>query len=250
MPQALRACGITVLELVVVVAIIGVILVVILTSQSSFNRVLLLTDTAYTVALSIRQTQSLGLSGHGYSGVQNVGYGIHINAAVPVTSYMQFADTDPSIANQPTLGYSYCPAHSNNNPNDPEARPGDCLYTSNDGQPIQTYRFLAGYTIGSVCGYDYTPGTGCSSNAYCSNGNLSTCQSQTLNNTVSAADIVFERPNTQTVMSTTLVGSPAPIIHVDWMCIQVTAPSSAGIGSRYIEVSKLGQVFVSSTCTP
>jgi prepilin-type N-terminal cleavage/methylation domain-containing protein len=87
------ARGFTIIEMLVVLAIITLLLGVVLSSQSIFNRTLLLTDTAYTVALSVRQTQSLGLSGRENSGLTNVGYGIHLasNGSNPITSFTQFA---------------------------------------------------------------------------------------------------------------------------------------------------------------
>jgi prepilin-type N-terminal cleavage/methylation domain-containing protein len=240
--------GFTVLEMVVVVAIIGVVLTVILTNQALFNRSNLLVDTAYNVALSVRQTQSVGLSGKGFSGSQNTGYGIHVETAgsAPITTYTQFADIYPSVtslASSPLTAplSTSCTGHVITDPNSPEARPGNCLYDSTQGELVQAYKFQQGYTIGGFCGFQ---GSGCGTYAYCSGANTSSCSSQTIV-PITALDIVFERPNLQSIM----IGSPS-YTGFDTVCIEIDAPAAAGVGKRYVQVSKFGQVIVSQTCTP
>jgi prepilin-type N-terminal cleavage/methylation domain-containing protein len=134
--------GFTLLEMFVVVAIIAIILSVILVNQSSFNRNNLLTDTAYSVALSVRQTQSIGLSGRAINTTsKNTGYGIHVETAgaSPITTYTQFADIYPDVVtislmpgSQLPTGLNQigtvCTGHTVLTPSSPEARPGDCLY--------------------------------------------------------------------------------------------------------------------------
>ncbi len=82
--QVARA-GFTLVELMVVVAIFGVLTTVVLYKNSDFNNSFLLTDVAYDVALTIRQAQVYGLNvknsgkidiGRGLDGFNN-GYGVY-----------------------------------------------------------------------------------------------------------------------------------------------------------------------------
>ena len=72
--------GFTLVEMLVVLAIIIMITAIVINGQSTYNRSILLTDTVYTVAYSIRQAQSLGLASRGTtvgaSIVSNAGYGV------------------------------------------------------------------------------------------------------------------------------------------------------------------------------
>lgn len=225
-----RTRAFTLVELLVTVAIITIVMSVILASQSSFNRSILLTDTAYTVALSVRQAQSLGISGKIFAANNNTGYGIHIDtSASPITSYIQFADILPVIGG--AVNTLVCPGHTIVDPSNPESRPGNCLYDS-AGEIVNKYTFSQGYTIGSFCGYIGA------STSYCSNGGAIQ---------LSKLDITFERPNVQTVMVGTSVGG---VLEGDFdtACIQVKAPAASGIGSRYIEISKFGQILVTQSC--
>ncbi len=230
-PQTpLAAKAFTLVELLVTLAIFSVILAVILANQSSFNRSILLTDTAYTVALSVRQAQSFGISSKFSSTINDsTGYGIHIDTGSnPINSYIQFADALPAVGG--VVNTIVCPGHTITDPTNPESRPGNCLYDS-AGEIVNTYKFSQGYTIGSFCGY-------IGATSYCSNsGSIQ----------LSKLDITFERPNTQTVMVGTSVSG---VLEGDFdtSCIQVSAPASSGIGSRYVEVTKSGQVLVTATC--
>jgi prepilin-type N-terminal cleavage/methylation domain-containing protein len=211
--------GFTLIEMLIVLAIFVIITSVILVSQTSFTRSLLLTDSTYTVALSLRETQSLGLSSKAFSTILNAGYGIHFDTSSN-KSYVQFAD----ISNSPTSPPTWCPTGTAGHP---DAKPGNCLYDGpSSGELAQTYQFGQGYTIGKFCGYKNTIPLGCSPSG------------------ITSLDIVFQRPNTVTIM--TVKNTSGSYLQADTACIQITAPTNDA--SQYVKVTQLGEISVVSSC--
>lgn len=211
--------------MMVVLAIISIITAIALFGQSTFNRSLLLTNTAYTVALSIREMQTLGLSSRTFNSVQNAGYGININRNTP-SSYILFAD----ISNTPSPIPSNCVTGTAGTP---EAKPGNCRYDT-DASPdgiVQTYSFERGFTISRFCGR-YNAST-----LYCSTYNPP--------NRLNSMDISFVRSNTETAVVGTLDSGPQPLTNAE---IQIT--SADGSATRYVCITRVGQVSVSlSACS-
>ena len=214
----------TLVEMLVVLAIIAIITVIVLTGQSAFSRTLLLTDTAYTVALSLREAQTYGISSHvfvnGQSYNSNTGYGIDVTPNAQ--SYTEFADTYPGgIGIQ---GSAYCPGHSETNVNMPDARPGDCVYESGYDGVARVYTFGQGYSIGAINGV--------------------TSSGATVSPAPTAVDITFQRPNTTSVIVATVNGVPTTLQRVD---IQVDSPQG---GSQCVVVNQIGVIAVQETCSP
>ena len=110
--------GFTLIELLVVLGIVVTITSVVLTSQSSFNKTLVLANTAYDVALSLRSAAMYGLGGHAIS-TTPTGYGMHFERSAP-ESFTLFADTYPVT--------SVC--HAIDDPSTLDAQPGNCSYSS------------------------------------------------------------------------------------------------------------------------
>ncbi len=81
----------TLLEMLVSVAIFGIISAVVLSNNSEFNNTVLLTNTAYDIGLSIRQAQSYGVSTRVQDNSFTSGYGVLFDGA---SSYKLFADLD------------------------------------------------------------------------------------------------------------------------------------------------------------
>ncbi len=202
--------------MLVVLAIIVVITVVALTGQSTFNRTLLLTDTAYNVAFSARQAQSFGLGSRRFGSAQNAGYGLHFSSATP-GQYTLFADT-ARTATPPTN----CPLGSAGTP---EQKPGDCRFSGSDGT-VETYSFTRGFTIQKFCA-KY------GQQLYCSDGSLT------------ALDIVFARPNVTTTISGYINGSPSS---AQFSCAEITLADQNRQATKTVRVSLLGEISIGRTC--
>lgn len=210
--------GFTLVEMMVVLAIITIITTVALLGQSSFNRSMVLTDTAYTIAFSIREAQSLGISSRTFAGTQDAGYGLHFAHLSP-TTYKLFADTYP-IAPGDTQYPLICPGHSNVVATNPEAKPGDCIQTL-ESEVVRTYSLNNGFRISGFCGRQ-------SSGDQLCNGS-----------SMDALDIVYLRPNTQSVITGVNGGTRTAL---EDATIRVSSPD--GSAERCIYVSKVGQVSV------
>lgn len=213
MPQR----GFTLVEMIVVLAIIVIITTIAMLGQSSFNRSMVLTDIAYTIAFSVREAQSLGISSRAFGGTQDAGYGIHFTNGTP-TSYKLFADINPAAPGDTSYPL-ICPGHPNVPGTNPEAKPGDCIQTL-ESEVVRTYNLNNGFRIGSFCG------TRTNGVALCSGA-------------LDALDILYLRPNTQSVI-TGVQGSTRTTL-TD-ATIRVLSPD--GLAERCIYVSKVGQVSV------
>lgn len=220
LPLKRSGTGFTLIELLVVLAIILVITAVTITNQASFDKSVVLSNTAYDIALAIRSAETFGLGSRGVvagSQFTNVGYGIHFDRSTP-KSFILFADTyKVSYA-------SYChPAVG------PEQSPGDCVYTAgSDAPPVNTYTLGNGAEIGNICVHYYVKTIWGWSFSwwFCSLGN---------------ADIVFARPNAEVSFSENWWHSQ----YFDAACIDVT--SSDKSSNRYIVVSASGEIQVTAT---
>lgn len=229
--------GFTLVELLVVLAIITIITMVTLLSQASFNRSLLLTSTTYTVALSIREAQSLGLSSRINGGVQNAGYGVNFASSTP-TAYRIFSDS-LNTATKP----SWCPTGTANTP---EEKPGNCRYDAAT-ETVTTYSLNKGFSITDFCGL--------------TSAGVKYCMSDTLQE----MDIVFLRPNTESIitgMTTQSAGGGfgpgqqggggrggTNFVTVQLSCavIWIKTPTATG-EKKCIVVSQVGQVSVPQAC--
>ena len=212
--------GFTLIEMLVVVAIIGVLLSVVTVSRGSFNRSLLLTDTAYTVALSVRSTQTLGLSSKQFNAVPNAGFGIHFGSDPKV--YTQFADITRGSVDTSSWCYQGTTGL-------PDAKPGDCLFdTTSLTEQVQQYNLTNGFSIKKICAYGPTAAL-----IACSNGSLG----------LTAIDVVYQRPNTTAFLSATINNTPTPISSA---CVELQPPGSDAV--RGIKITQLGSVSVISAC--
>lgn len=209
--------GFTLVEMMVVLAIIVIITTMALLGQSSFNRSMVLTDTAYTIAFSVREAQSLGISSRAFAGTQDAGYGLQFTNLSP-TTYKLFADTYPTAPGD-TQYTTICPGHPNVPATNPEAKPGDCIQTL-ESEVVRTYSLNNGFTISRFCGRQ-------------TNG-VELC-----NGSLDSLNIMYLRPNTQSVI-TGVNGNIRTTLQD--ATIRITSPD--GTAERCVYVSKVGQVSV------
>lgn len=210
--------GFTLVEMIVVLAIVIIITTIALLGQSSFNRSMVLTDTAYTIAFSIREAQALGISSRTFGGTQDAGYGLRFTDGSP-TSYKLFADTYPQAPGD-TQFTALCPGHPNVASTNPEAKPGDCIQTL-ESEVVRTYSLNNGFYISRFCGRRSNGSQRCNGPA------------------MDSLNIVYLRPNTESVI--TAVNGNVRTALVD-ATIRISSPD--GQIERCIYISKVGQVSV------
>jgi prepilin-type N-terminal cleavage/methylation domain-containing protein len=206
--------GFTLLELVVVLAIITVVTGVVITSQSAFNKTLILANTAYDVALSIRSAQTYGLGSRAAGITTNSGYGIHFAIGTP-SNFTLFADTYPAPSET-----SVC--HPTDDASSPSAQTGNCAYDSNQGEQVITYTMGNRISMSDLCAY--AGGWSCG---------------------LTSLDIVFTRPNPDPFISENGVydaGSP-----VTRACITLTSPQG---GAEYVMVEASGAISANAPSCP
>lgn len=90
--------GFTLIEMILVLGIFGIITAVLVFNYGQFNSQILLTNTAYEVALQIREAQTFSLGVQGIDGEFDTKYGVYFNrangGAGSDESYIYFADLD------------------------------------------------------------------------------------------------------------------------------------------------------------
>jgi hypothetical protein len=214
--------------MLIVLMIIAIVTTIALLGQSTFNQSLMLTNTTYSVALSLREMQSLGLSSKRFTlqgqNVQNPGYGAHFSST-EATSYILFADT------RATLGIpSNCPVGEDNTP---EEKPGNCLYDTSGSPPdgvVNTFTFSRGFNISDFCGVS-------SGTLYCA---------QSGSNRISDLDIAFLRSDTETALNAKRTSG-------SWLTLTSAAiyiESPDGSNTRAVCVSRVGQISIATSTCP
>jgi prepilin-type N-terminal cleavage/methylation domain-containing protein len=225
--------GFTLVEMLVVLAIIVFITSVALLGQSQFNNSLILTDTAYNVAFSVREAQSLGLSSRTAT-AQGAGYGLYFSSANPpgTGGYYLFGDITNS-----TAGISTCPVGA---PGTPEGKPGNCVYDYNDVTPpidsiVRNYQFSRGFTVDHFCGQEQDAGL------------TWRCSDATNSGYLNRLNIVFQRPNTDTIITGVRTASPYTLTPLHNAELFIKSPSGA---FRSVCVTSVGQIFVATSSCP
>lgn len=216
-----RSAGFTLIEMTVVLAIIVTITGVILTSQTSFNKTLVLANTAYDIALTLRSSQTYGLGSRAFGGAVNMGYGLHFEIASP-ESFILFADVSPAPSPSNCHGLP-----ANGDQNSPNAKRGDCEYDSTAFERVKNYNLENGVYIHDLCMYS-------SSNWSC------TYPRSGVSGGVTSLDIVFARPN------------PEPFINESTnrrACITISSRQDSS-QRRFISVTESGQITANASSCP
>lgn len=209
--------GFTLIELMVVLTIITVLSGIVLSSQSSFNKTLILSNTAYDIALTLRSVETYGLSSRGLGIAANVGYGIRFSSGTP-GSFILFSDVSP-LPNA-----SNCHGLPSGGASAPDAKPGNCTYDGSS-EKISEYVLGNGITISDICAYV--------------NGSPSCVEAH--GGGVSSLDIVFVRPDPNPFMSVN--GAYSSITPVTAACLTI---KSAQGGFRYVSVAASGQIIANA----
>jgi hypothetical protein len=202
------------MELLVVLAIIVSITAVVLTSQGSFNKTLLLANTAYDIALTLRSTESFGISTLASGSTANAGRGTHFEKGTQ-NSFILFADTSP-IAPCPTL----------------DCKPGNHTYEDGQDTLVQNYMLGNSMKISDFCARNAA--TGIWSCAYPHDG---------YSGGLTTLDIVFARPNPDAFIRV----NGDPDISYNGACLKV---SSLQGGARYVNIAPSGRITANATSCP
>jgi len=217
--------GFTLIELLVVLAIITFIMSIVFVNQGTFNKTIILENTAYDIALTLRNAETYGLGSRVTGNAMNTGYGIDFNASTP-GAFILFADTYPLTGSNSSV---LCHTPPANDPTGPNAQPGNCVYDSSVGESVQTYALGNGITISDFCAL-----TGGSWSCAHKNGSG-----------LSTLDIVFARPNPDAFMSAN--GLHAVSVPITAVCVSVSSPQG---GMRYISVSAAGNITANAASCP
>ena len=119
--------GFTLIELIVVMAIVVVVSTLILANNARFGGAILLESLAYDVGLSIQKAQVYGEGVRRFgTDTYSAGYGIRFNRATPI-SYVLFADVYPS----------------------PD---GNGLYEAEQAELVESLTMLQGFRVVDLCG--------------------------------------------------------------------------------------------------
>jgi hypothetical protein len=206
--------------MIIALAIIGFVTIVAINGQTQFNRSLSVTDTAYTVALSVRQAQTFGLSSRTFgTSASNAGYGVHLTGTPPLKTYALFADVSKATYSVP----SWCPVGT---AGQPDAKIGNCMFDPGGSETVQNFSFGRGFTITNYCGHDMLGVSHCAKDAV----------------PLTALDVLFSRPNTDSIITGIVSGNALQLKDAQ---IELTAQD--GVGTRAICVTAVGEVSVAST---
>lgn len=202
----IKSAGFTLVELLVTLSIFAITTGIVMTSQGKFDNSVLLTNTAYDIAITLRQAQTYGVnvkeSETGVTDKFKSSYGLYFDTVgVNSKRFIMFFDADNNYKISDT-GIA-CP--------------------KGDEECINAYKIKRGHYISSLCA------------VYASDSN--TCISK------NSLDISFKRPNPEAVIlandETYFANNLNPI-----NLVKITISSADGSATRTIVVTKVGQIYV------
>lgn len=208
------AGGFTLIELIVVSAIILIITAFVLFQQTKFNSSTLLRSLTYSVALSVRQAQIYGTSVResvSGSGVFGAGYGVYFPPG-NTAQYYVFSDNNGNGAYDP----------------DPDGA-GPLV-----GEELPVYTLGTGYFVSNVC---VTLLGGSTQQCYSGTGTL-----------INTLTIFFRRPNPDACFATDVFPAAcAKGATAQYSTAYVQLKSTGNGDTRSVKVSSTGQIAV---CAP
>mgnify|MGYP007120770540 CR=1 FL=1 len=212
--------------MLVVLTIMTVLSLVVLSGQSTFNKTLILNDTAYSVAYSLREAQAIGLSSRKQSGgLNNVSYGVYFDRAV-LGQYLLFTDSNNSWKGSTS---TWCPLGTVGRP---DAKPGDCVYRPGGYDSVlKTTNFTKGFNVQKFCA---RPGSA-----------SKRCSDDLSSNGIDTLHVTFVRPNMTPVIS---IHQPSGNKFYQTNCAEIYIQAPEGGGSRIVRVSQYGEISVNQTC--
>ena len=210
--------GFTLIELLVTVSIFVFMTALIIARYGSFNQGTLMTNLAYDIALSIRTTQTFGVSvkgiedtgNHGFTQNFSYPYAVHFDLTTSVpASFFTYLDIANAIGNAQADGLF-------------EKNLGDVVYN--------TYGIGQSATVSGLC--VGTNGQACS-------GSISG---------ITSLDISFRRPDPSAIICPT-GGNAAPCTNgvSPYNYAEITLTSADGSSSRVVAVRGNGQISVITT---
>ncbi len=200
----------------VVLAIVGVLAVMVIVNQNTFNKVFIFTNTVYDIGLTIRSAENYGLSSRALNALTfNTSYGIHFDDQ-HATSFILFADT---------TGGSVCPTPALN------CSSGDGVYTEGQDVVMETYKIGNGIQITDFCGGVV--------------GNVKCKSSEQDSKRLTALDMVFTRPYSQTV--TKAKNAQGSISTESPACVAFRAQSG---DLQYLTINASGLIKVKAPSCP
>ncbi|MDE2071539.1 MAG: prepilin-type N-terminal cleavage/methylation domain-containing protein [Patescibacteria group bacterium] len=208
-PRALPArAGFTLIELMVVMAIIVLVTGLLLARQSRFNSSTLLRSLSYSVALTIRQAQTYGTSvrENAVGSASFVGiYGVWFNGG---SSYTLYVDVNKNG-----------------------------IFDGGD-VTVQTYKVGAGYSINTYCAYalgSMSCSGSCPPSATQNKLGVGSCTPSAIN----SLSIYFKRPNPDALFTTVPAGPQT------WSGAYIELISGTDTGNtRSIDISNTGEIAV------
>ncbi len=202
--------GFTLIELLVTLSIFAVTTGIVMTSQGKFDNTVLLTNTAYDIAISIRQAQTYGVNSKEGTTKKFNPYGIVFNTALDNKRFNLFEDLSVP------LDFKY----SNN-----EVPPQNVDFSCQDIETecADTYKLKRGNFIKSICAGD----------------NDADCDAHLISG--ESLNISFKRPDPEAII---LVGDLPYSNSSNRRSYAKIVISSAEGATRSIVVTKVGQIYV------
>ncbi len=217
--QKVSTAGFTLIELLVVLAIMVIMTSFLLIRQSRFNSSTLLRSPAYSVALSVRQSQAYGTASFGTTtSITNCATGTYQNSACFVKGYGIYVNFGSSNPTSYTLFADF-----NNNG------------TYDDGEVVKVFNLGNGYSVSKIC-------AAAGATQYCNT-----------NAGVTWLSILFRRPNPDACFTTNLSSSacatsPSGVVYSSGS-IQIQSNGGDAGTTRSINVNTTGQISVGNVGT-